>query len=194
MVRKLGQIVICSLFLTLLVGILPDESYACSCAQRMSPEESYELYDAIFAGKVLSISDSEGRSGVQASFPSVDVKFEVQEFWKGNVDRIVTVNTADSPGLSCGFHFVEGQEYIVYAADQGGWLLTSACTRTSKLDTAIDDLAYLGSGTGYDDVAYDTGSNRRFPVDSLLRGIMIGATVALLISIFGFIIMKRRKK
>lgn len=192
--RLCRQILICSLLLTVLVWSFPEESFACSCAEIESPEAAYELYDVIFAGKVLGITDSGHRSGVQVSLHEVEVEFEVKEYWKENPDRIITVNTAGSPGLSCGYHFVVGEEYIVYAADQGDRLLTSACTRTNKLREAADDLAYLGSGTGYDDVAYDTGSDRRFPIESLLRGILIGATVALLISIFGFIIMKRRKK
>ena len=46
---------------------------------------------------------------------------------------------------SCGFTFIEGQEYLLYSRDGE---TVSLCSRTRSIDTAQDDLDALGEGIG----------------------------------------------
>ena len=129
------------LILFAIAGTTPAQ--ACTCAPNGSPQESLAKASAVFAGRVV---DS-GFLGKVASaiFPDVKLKFEVSEFWKGPVSSMVVLSTpADS--ASCGYKFVRGEEYLVYAFGTGNNLNTSICTRTRLLSAATGDLQELGRG------------------------------------------------
>ena len=48
-----------------------------------------------------------------------------------------------SAGASCGFPFVEGEEYLVYSSNA---VTVSLCSRTRSMSEADEDLASLGEG------------------------------------------------
>ena len=49
-------------------------------------------------------------------------------------------------GASCGYHFEEGQGYLVYAYGKGEPFETDICSGTTHLSKADEDLALLGNG------------------------------------------------
>lgn len=134
-------------FLWFLVN--PGQVYACKCAQPGSPSEELEKFDAVFAGKVVSIEHSFDLDA--ESYTPEDrttVGFEVSTVWKGNVFKEMYITTPP-PGGSCGFAFVEGEEYIVYGSDShyGDNSYTAGiCSRTALLGQAQADLDALGDG------------------------------------------------
>ncbi|MDI6802948.1 MAG: T9SS type A sorting domain-containing protein [Bacteroidota bacterium] len=77
-------------------------------------------------------------------FLTYRVKFSVTSSWKGITTDIVDVYTAIH-GISCGYPFSIGEEYLVYTIYRNDRHYTSTCSRTSHIDDADDDILALGS-------------------------------------------------
>ena len=76
----------------------------------------------------------------------MQVTFAISKVWKGTDQPTIEVLTSAS-SASCGFEFVQGEEYLVYASESEGRLQTNLCSRTALLAMAGDDLAVLGAGS-----------------------------------------------
>jgi len=69
------------------------------------------------------------------------VTFEVEEAFIGMSEKVATIS---SGGDMCGFPFLKGQEFLVYARRlPDGQLYVSTCYGTKFAETAADDLKYL---------------------------------------------------
>jgi hypothetical protein len=135
------------LMLIFLIGLLiatPYRAYACSCLPPRPPLESMANSDAVFSGKVVRI-DSED-AVIMSSADPVNVVFEVSRVWKGDEKGAIALSTARD-SASCGYDFVVGEEYLVYANISDTGLTTGLCSRTMPLSSAGEDLAVLGEGT-----------------------------------------------
>lgn len=109
------------------------KAFACSCVTP-SPSKAFEQSAAVFAGTVASIQ--------QDNYGKI-VHFNAERAWKGISDNTVTVTTAGM-GVSCGYDFEQGKEYLVYAYDTP--LKVNLCGRTQPVADAYVDLAALGQG------------------------------------------------
>ena len=134
--------------LLLLCGI-SNLAHACSCAAGFGPacQEAWSKYtQAVFLGKVLEIHSASGLLG--ALFlrrePYREVELEIEEPYLGVSGKHVVVYTAWSEP-SCGYHFVEGERYVVYAGKQEGRLYVSMCSHTNLAKNAQDEIPYLRS-------------------------------------------------
>ncbi len=139
--------VLASLVLTVL-GVLflfpPDCASACTCALIGSQKVEGALSDssAVFSGEVVAVE----KGTATASGPGNDtVTLRASEVWKGTDQGTLQVSTP-SQGIACGFHFEEGQEYLVYAYGGQQRLEVDICTETKPLSKAGADLAVLGDG------------------------------------------------
>ncbi len=112
---------------------------ACSCAG-LTPAQAFERADSVFVGEVTSFRVKSGLFG-QSSIDPTTVDFTVMEVWKGPQQRTLTIRTVRSE-VSCGYEFVEGLQYLVYALDGQ----TGLCDRTALTIQAAEDLASLGEG------------------------------------------------
>lgn len=130
-----------------LLTVRPSVTYACSCVVPEEPLVALEKSTAVFTGKVVDMKEPKGL--IISSADPVTVTFEVESSWKGTLGNKVKLNTALS-SASCGFEFVDGESYLVYAyaSDKGdsGELAASLCSRTVLLSSAGDDLKALGPG------------------------------------------------
>ena len=129
------------LLLALVTMVQPACVFACSCIAPGPPDQALGESAAVFSGQVATI----GRGQALGPSDMVQVTFSVARVWKGPEEATVTVSTAGS-SASCGFEFVEGQEYLVYARTVEGRLEASLCSRTAQLAMAGEDLAALGEG------------------------------------------------
>ena len=113
-------------------------AFACTCAQPVSVQEGLRQADAVFVGLVerFELRDS-GRVAT----------FRVRRAWKGLEAHRIQVATGGGDG-DCGYHFIAGVEYLVFAhRDASDALRTSICTRTKQASgEAVDDLKALGDG------------------------------------------------
>lgn len=121
--------------------IFPTIVQACSCVPPAPAREASAQVDAVFTGRVTEIEENGGI--VSSSADPLKVTFMVQEAWKGVSENTIHLYTAMS-SASCGYPFVRGQEYIVYAYSSDDGLSTGLCTRTALLSEASDDLGALG--------------------------------------------------
>jgi len=139
--------------LTTVSLMAPRPAHACSCAMPPTPAVGFTQADAIFSGTVsqLNLGSALGRLlepvrqwlGL-APAPSAYNQFAVvavSQSWKGVRHSPVQVQT--DGGAMCGFPFVSGQRYLIYAHASGGGLSATICSRTAELGLAGTDLAYL---------------------------------------------------
>jgi len=113
-------------------------AFACTCAQPFSVQEGLKHADAVFLGLVERF-ELEGSRRMAT--------FRVRRVWKGPETSRIQVATGGGDG-DCGYHFIAGVEYLVFAhRDASDALRTSICTRTKQASgEAVDDLKALGPG------------------------------------------------
>jgi hypothetical protein len=119
---------------------------ACSCARPPLPCEAYGRASAVFLGLVVDSvqQKSVDRDGVTTVYDVGTIRFAVQESFKGITTREVEIHSGTGGG-DCGYWFLRGQVYLVYAYkdSEDGKLWTNICTRTSLRPDAGDDLKFL---------------------------------------------------
>ena len=127
----------------------PGEIHACKCAVPGTPSEELETSQAVFAGRVVSIQHSFDPNAASVSPEDrTTVGFEVSTVWKGIVYEDMYITTPPTGG-SCGFTFIEREEYIVYGYDSNyddGGYTVGICSRTALLGLAQADLEAFGAG------------------------------------------------
>ena len=132
--RSVTKFIFFSLLFILIFSANFSAVYACSCVPdntndiRVLVEDAYKKSSAIFSGKVTEVTRHE---------KYVEVKFRTEKFWKGDPSREISFRTGFDDG-DCGYQFVKGEKYVVYAYDKRlrysrSGLETNLCTRTSKI-------------------------------------------------------------
>ena len=138
--------VVSAVLIASLIGVgfvmAPHSAYACSCVQNPPPQEAMDRSAVVFAGRVVSLNLHERPGDVWSGADPVTVEFDVNRVWKGYDYQTMYLTTARS-GATCGFTFVEGEEYLVYSSDA---TTVSLCSRTRSKSEAKEDLAALGEG------------------------------------------------
>ena len=182
------------LSLALIVGVLwtlgnPAPVQACKCAQPGSPSEELEKFSAVFSGRVVSIQHSYDPDGVSVSPEDrTTVGIEVSAVWKGIVHEEMYITTPPTGG-SCGFDFIEGEEYIVYAYDSpyaDGGYTAGICSRTALIGQAQEDLDVLGEGHA-PRLGTSGPSPERPQQPTLSRAWIIMLTVAVVVAVGGIV-------
>ena len=169
----------------------PGQVHACKCAQPGTPSEELEKFSAVFAGRVVSIRHSFDPDAASVSPEDrTTVGFEVNAVWKGTVYEDMYITTPPTGG-SCGFTFVEGEEYIVYAHDSAygdDSYTVGICSRTALLGQALDDIDALGEGQA--PLAGTGGSAPEEPEDTAVERArdVILAVAAHILALVGFVV------
>ena len=119
------------------------QAHACSCVPPGPPSEALAESAAVFAGKVTSVREfQDPNATTYSSTDPTTVEFQVDTVWKGPSYGTMSLTMARS-GASCGFTFVEGEEYVVYSRDGA---TVSLCSRTRSIANAQEDIDELGEG------------------------------------------------
>lgn len=114
------------------------EANACSCV-KLTPAEGFTSSYAVFTGEVIDIEKNRS-----TPFGGLEVTLRVKQLWKGDPAEEIKVHTAGS-SAACGYGFVEGTTYLVYAVrDDADPLRVSLCSRTAPVERAKEDLDALG--------------------------------------------------
>ena len=130
--------------LALVLSFRAADAGACSCGGSGAPCEAAWRVDAVIAGIVRSVEVID-HVELGAPYQSTLVKFEVERSFINGSPGIVELTTGRGGG-DCGYQFVAGKRYLVYASKQAsGRLSTGICSRTRPLEAAAEDLAYLAS-------------------------------------------------
>jgi len=130
--------------LALLVFVRPEDARACSCGSGGAPPcEVAWTSDAVFAGTVRSIEPVGGLEN--SSHSSNLVTIEIERGFINASPGTIQVTTGIG-GSDCGYRFVTGRRYIIYASKtESGRLSTGICSRTRPLEEAAEDVAYLAT-------------------------------------------------
>lgn len=125
---------------------LVDKATACTCIgprqlEGFHPCMVYGDADAVFTGQVVGVSYAEIDANGKPTFSSPKVfRFAVDKAFKGVQGQTVEVATSST---SCGYNFLQGQKYFVYAhGGSEGRLVEWLCGPTVPLEAAALDLAY----------------------------------------------------
>ena len=117
---------------------------ACSCAEYGTPVcAAYWRSDAVFVGQLRDITPPDPKS---TDTPGVaTLHFIVEEPFRGITASTVDVGTLS--GTSCDVGFVKGIRYLIYAHRKlrSKQLFAGACSRTTELRYAVEDLNYIRS-------------------------------------------------
>lgn len=152
-------------------------SASCSCRTGgVRPCATYWDATHVFTGLVTEVGESRVRHGGSESirpFFYKRARLKVEESFRDAKDRTIEVLTARG-GSDCGYKFVVGQRYLVYAKQRDdGWLYTSVCNGTKPLAGAAADLSFIRGLANAPDVAAIYGqiqySGRNFK-DGSYRG------------------------
>ena len=144
--RFVNNLVLALVALSFLL-ITPSVVAACSCGGAgVRPCAAYWKAQAVFTGVVTQVTDSDVRGGRGESVRPFNyrlVRFKVLARFRGSRRRAVQVLT-EPGGVECGYRFVPGRRYLVYAEERlDGRLYTSACTATKPLAEAEADLSFI---------------------------------------------------
>jgi len=141
----------------LCVLLCAEQVAACTCLANGAPCEAYGRAGAVFVGTVTNVKQRKNdsveverkRADAGEYLPPVTNTFTVQESFGGVDIGEVEVGTGRNDG-DCGYRFVKGAQYVVYAYrdPRSNLLSTSICTRTRLATEADEDLAFLRSLPG----------------------------------------------
>ena len=141
----------CLIGLLLCFFLVPSTILACSCATQ-APAYAFNEAKVVFIGRMLggtqklSIKD---RAGNVITKEAGQVRFSVEEIFKGNNAEVFTIQIDSNEGGSCGpYGLKRGERYIVYAygsETNDKELSTGVCTRTqfAASEYAKEDLDFL---------------------------------------------------
>ena len=121
---------------------------ACTCMMPGAPCKAFGGATAVFVGTVTDIKTTPrtaGARGAEIDWSPRTVTFSVSEAFSGVEGAEAQVSTGMGGG-DCGYSFVKGVSYVVYAHRMGGGgqrLVTGICTRTRPALGASEDLEYL---------------------------------------------------
>jgi hypothetical protein len=146
------------------LALLPSPADACSCVGFTKPDYARQAA-VIFTGTVTRVDVHSGPL-VFSSIDPVDVFFDVEAVYKGDVARTFQVSTVAS-SASCGYEFAAGRRYTVFARLADGKVRTDSCGGTNE--GAINPAPYLLSG------GYPPGAD---PLVTLRSVIVIGVLIA----------------
>ena len=129
---------------------VPATVFGCSCATQ-SPGLAYNDARVVFIGRMLGGTHKlspETQAGKPIVIEAGEVRFSVDEIFKGSETNGITVHIESNEGTSCGpYGLTRGERYIVYAyASQDDKVLyTGVCTRTKTVasEYAKEDLDFL---------------------------------------------------
>lgn len=184
--KKVMTLLTCIFIVIFIIGSFPSITSACSCADLPSVEEEFERSKTVFSGKVVDIKERLSLKG----YTSKSVLFEVTNTWKGVEQSQIIITTGQDDG-DCGYNFIKGEEYLVYANESIMYgaksLVSTMCNRTDVLSSSQGDLEVLGEGQPPIEEVNLSGKHNG-------NQIYIWITMAVAVGIFVFFILNKRKR
>ena len=108
----------CLIALPLCLFLFPATILACSCL-RQGPAYSFNDAKVVFIGRVLGGTQKfsvKGGTGIMSEIEAGQVRFSVEEIFKGSNAEELTIQVDSHAGTSCGLYGLKrGERYVVYA-------------------------------------------------------------------------------
>ena len=125
------------------LAVSPRTAGACSCTGEPSFDLAVSSSRQIFRGTVLDVRSAEPEHSYM-----VWATLVVERAWKGTPGDTTSILTGQDDGI-CGFHFVPGETYLVYAQAYGAGdiMFTHSCSRSHEAWAGDPDPAALDAVT-----------------------------------------------
>jgi hypothetical protein len=121
--------------------------FACSCLPNKNPLAEMAESDAVFLAVPEQIklvtTETSSQTGLQLRTSYISVQFRILKSWKGADKEYVNVQTDLSGRGRCGYPFLAGEQYLVYAKGNKE-LIASRCSRRALAKDAQTDIKELG--------------------------------------------------
>src|SRR6185503_3009234 len=118
----------------------------CSCVPERPTCEAFGSSRAVFVGKVVGAKEQreeKNEDGTATTYQVGEIYFSVEQSFLGVKSARIVIHSGTG-GADCGYWFLKGKRYLVYAyGDSMDSLGTNICTRTKPLETAEKDLDFL---------------------------------------------------
>jgi hypothetical protein len=180
------------------VFLIPDCASACMCVVEGTPKErtkeAISDSDAVFSGELVDFENTPFTTTMEGTLvtimgvttPSATATLRVSEVWKGPKQQTVQIATVPNDGVSCGYPFEEGREYLVYAYTGKQGLTVDGCGETKPLSKAGADLTLLGNSSekpkdGDDEALSDTSGGVSGRAMVGMAGLMMAASFLLVV-------------
>ena len=129
-----------------------EDIHACVCVE-FDPAEAFERASVVFMGEVVVRGETRRYESGYCDGPNLvvertscgvphAVQFRVSTVWRGAVSETMFV----SAGGSCGYDFVEGETYLVYAGGSADLPWVQSLGGTVPISKAEQQLRILGQG------------------------------------------------
>ena len=144
------KLYVCVAIAVLCPFLVPRAATGCKCLYE-TPAAAFNRSKAVFIGKVLGGTETLSPGGENGKQPveAGDLRFEVEESFKGIVGAKITIKVASLRGTDCGpYGLRRGERYIVYAygrEEDPDTLYSGVCTRTALVESrsSKEDLDFL---------------------------------------------------
>jgi hypothetical protein len=124
----------------------PPAALACSCMKGEPTCEAFGSAQAVFIGKVVGAKEQrqeKNEDGTTTTFQVGEIYFNVEQSFLGVKGTRVVIHSGTGGG-DCGYWFLKGKRYLVYANGKSMETLeTNICMRTRPLENADEDLSFL---------------------------------------------------
>lgn len=122
---------------------------ACSCIYLENTEDKLENAAYVFTGKISNIQVTGLDKELQET---QEATITVMQYWKPTIfpeSVNLKVYAPIDTGANCGYNFVEGEEYLIYAHldTQTGKLSTNSCMGSMLLEQAKNEINDLNEIT-----------------------------------------------
>ncbi len=130
------------LIVVFLLCSTPATIFACSCLVG-EPAHEFGRAELVFIGRMIGGTEKFRRAN--NALEAGEVRFTVEEVFKGQAAAVFTVNVASLLNTSCAYGMQRGQRYLVYAIRSEYGLYTGGCTRTILMthEGVDEDLKFL---------------------------------------------------
>jgi hypothetical protein len=133
-------------FVFLLFLFAPAAAFGCSCGGESPPCEAFGSATAVFIGRVTGAKEQrrqKNEDGTTSTYQVGEIYFAVEQSFLGAKGSTAVIHSGTGGG-DCGYWFIKGERYLVYAyGDSMESLGTGICTRTRPLSEAEEDLSFL---------------------------------------------------
>lgn len=126
------------LFLLCCNGIMPTSSFACSCGPKAELMEARETSSLVFMGQVVKVVLSVLKPGQNEVHFKIEKIFKLEDDGRPKKDTVVIYTSIEE--ALCGFHFITGRDYLVFATGTPAQYKTDLCTRTKLLEDVLLDV------------------------------------------------------
>ena len=142
----------------------------CGCDATATWDDAFAKANVIWLGTCMDVTPNPIKGGL-------NVIFQVDSSWKRAIEHIATVHT-NSPN-QCGYPFVAGERYIVFANKRHQTVMTSEC-EPNQLYADNGELTVRRLGIGFSPGRPDLESNMNLLLVALgLSGLLFLAFVVL---------------